>query len=165
MAGSSSTSAPFSAKLSCHLGNQLFGPCHQDFLSCQRLFFKPGKGICQGTHLSHHNDGRCLHTLALHLCFQCANRGYNPLLSCCGAFLQNGCRHLCFHSCTHKSLADIRQGADTHQKDQSSFGLHQGLKVNVVGFSLALVAGNDVNRRTEIPVGNRNSIVCRHCNG
>ena len=57
------------------------------------------------------------------------------------------------------------KGADTHQKDQSSFGPHQGLKVNIVGFSLALVAGNDVNRRTEIPVGNRNSIVCRHCNG
>ena len=42
--------------------------------------------------------------------------------------------------------------------------MYQRLKINVVLHSLALMSGDNMNRRTEIPMCHRNSVICRYGN-
>ena len=146
-------------------GNQFFWSRDKNFPACKRQFFIPAKFLCQCTHLTNHNDRRRLDPLAFYLFFQGRNCCHDPFLTCCSSLLQDRRGHILFHSCTYKTLADIRKCGHAHQKYKSSLCINKCTEVYIVFFSGSLMSCDDVDRRAEIPVCYRNPVICRYCNG
>ena len=69
------------------------------------------------------------------------------------------------HTGGHQPRADGAQARDAHEEHQGPPGAHQGLEVDVQGLSGTGVAGDDVERGGEVPVGHRNAAIGGHGDG